>query len=238
MIRRSPSFVSLNSVKSSGGDSDSDEDNFTSLYPYTRSEECNWESNEVSRKLSGLLSIATESIPRSDNTATLLSSLHKLKQDSSLNQNFGWTTDQARYLRLLFGSNIVHDDNDDDDEIKCFGCIKIPELRVVKKLSPCFYPILGAFASQFEEPLNIMLLASAGISLLLGQTADALSIGVALTIVSLVAAVQEYRSEAALEKLTDLVPHTCTVMRDGKIRDHYEAKNLVVGDLITLSSGE
>lgn len=83
-----------------------------------------------------------------------------------------------------------------------------------------------------------MLLGSAGISLCLGQKADAVSIGMALTIVSLVAAVQEYRSEAALEKLTDLVPHTCTVIRDGKVRDHYEAKNLVVGDLITLSSGE
>ena len=83
-----------------------------------------------------------------------------------------------------------------------------------------------------------MLLASAAISLFLGQTADAMSIGFALAIVSLVAAVQEYRSEAALEKLADLVPHTCTVMRDGKVRDNFEAKNLVIGDLIVLSSGE
>jgi Ca2+-transporting ATPase len=83
-----------------------------------------------------------------------------------------------------------------------------------------------------------MLLASAAISMALGQMADALSIGLALTIVSLVAAIQEYRSEAALEKLADLVPHTCTLMRDGKIRTHYPAKELVVGDLILLASGE
>ncbi len=40
-----------------------------------------------------------------------------------------------------------------------------------------------------------MLLFSAGISLLLGNQADAISIGMALGIVSLVAAIQEYRSE-------------------------------------------
>jgi Ca2+-transporting ATPase len=70
------------------------------------------------------------------------------------------------------------------------------------------------------------------------QTSDAISIGLALTIVCIVAAVQEYRSEAALEKLADLVPHTCTVMRDGRVRDHYPAKDLVVGDSILLSTGE
>ena len=83
-----------------------------------------------------------------------------------------------------------------------------------------------------------MLLVSAAISLLLGQTMDAISIGLALTIVSLVAAVQEYRSEAALEKLVDLVPHTCTVLRDGRIREHYPAKDLVIGDLVILGTGE
>ena len=83
-----------------------------------------------------------------------------------------------------------------------------------------------------------MLLFSAVLSLCLGQTADAISIAIALTIVSLVAAVQEYRSGAALDKLKDLVPHSCTVMRDGRVRDGFEAKDLVVGDLIFLGTGE
>lgn len=83
-----------------------------------------------------------------------------------------------------------------------------------------------------------MLLMSAIISLVLKQTSDAISIGLALTIVSLVAAIQEYRSEAALEKLSDLVPHVCTVMRDGQVRDHIPAKDLVLGDSILLSTGD
>jgi magnesium-transporting ATPase (P-type) len=83
-----------------------------------------------------------------------------------------------------------------------------------------------------------MLLGSAAISITLGNRADAVSIGIALLIVSLVAAVQEYRSEAALEKLGNLVPHTCTVLRDGQVRDDFLAKDLVVGDLVLLATGE
>jgi Ca2+-transporting ATPase len=72
----------------------------------------------------------------------------------------------------------------------------------------------------------------------LGNYADAMSIAVALFIVSLVAAIQEYRSEAALEKLADLVPPTCTVLRDGQVLERCLAKDLVLGDLVLLSTGE
>ena len=67
---------------------------------------------------------------------------------------------------------------------------------------------------------------------------DAISIAIALLIVSLVAAIQEYRSEVALEKLASLVPHTCTVLRDGRVMDGFLARDLVVGDLVLLATGE
>ena len=63
----------------------------------------------------------------------------------------------------------------------------------------------------------MVLLFSAGLSLFLGNTADALSIALVLSILSLVAAVQEYRSERASEKLNDLVPPLCAVVRDGVV---------------------
>lgn len=44
--------------------------------------------------------------------------------------------------------------------------------------------------------------------------------------------------QTALEKLSDLVPHTCTVLRDGRLIDHFPAKELVVGDLIALTTGD
>lgn len=83
-----------------------------------------------------------------------------------------------------------------------------------------------------------MLLFSAAISYCLNNVADAISISIALGIVSMVAAIQEYRSERALEKLADLVPHTCTILRDGHARDHFPAKELVVGDLVLLATGD
>ena len=106
------------------------------------------------------------------------------------------------------------------------------------RIFPFLQPVLSALMEQLKEPLIGMLLLSAGISILLGNTSDAASIGIALMIVSLVAAVQEYRSEKALEKLANLVPHTCTVLRDGRVLDNFPARELVVGDLVLLATGD
>jgi Ca2+-transporting ATPase len=125
----------------------------------------------------------------------------------------------------MYGSNVLTGGKEESDS------------NFLKKV-PFLLPILSALASQLKEPLIIMLLLSAGISLILGNIADAVSIGIALLIVSLVAAVQEYRSELAIEKLTDLVPHTCTVLRDGQIYDNFPANGLVIGDLVLLATGE
>ena len=207
------------------------------LYPYRRSDECSWQPEDAAHKLSDLLSSANDSFP-SGSTAALRSSSVRLENDLSSGHLLrkGWTTKQARFIRHIYGRNSILKEEEDSNSCSIFS--RIPNLNKKFTLSPCVSPIVSAFGSQFQEPLNIMLLVSAAISLLLGQTTDAVSIGLALTIVSLVAAVQEYRSEAALEKLVDLVPHTCTVLRDGRIREYYPAKDLVIGDLIILGTGE
>lgn len=261
MLQRVSSFTSLTSIVSS--DSDSED---TSLYPFTRSEECSWQPEDVVRKLSSLLSMASTTGEvgsvgfgnpsshkgRSSLVSTSFSTSSGFNGgEDAQKQNLmerGWSSNQADYIRQLFGKNIVQGKDDDDDEGNACGpCCNIITRFCQKSKKhqkwfhswlPCVYPILQAFTSQFQEPLNIMLLLSASISLLLGQIADAVSIALALTIVCLVAAVQEYRSEAALEKLADLVPHTCTVLRGGRVRDRYPAKNVVVGDLILLATGD
>lgn len=58
-----------------------------------------------------------------------------------------------------------------------------------------------------------MLLVSAGASLLLGNTDDALSITVAVTIVVSVGFIQEYRSEKSIEALNHLVPNHAHLLR-------------------------
>lgn len=76
-------------------------------------------------------------------------------------------------------------------------------------------PLWLRFVKQFQEPLIMLLLASAGTSLLLGNTDDAVSITVAVTIVVSVGFVQEYRSEKSIEALNHLVPNHAHLVRGG-----------------------
>ncbi|KAG8516262.1 Calcium-transporting ATPase type 2C member 1, partial [Galemys pyrenaicus] len=62
-------------------------------------------------------------------------------------------------------------------------------------------PLWKKYISQFKNPLIMLLLASAVISVLMHQFDDAVSITVAILIVVTVAFVQEYRSEKSLEEL-------------------------------------
>lgn len=78
-------------------------------------------------------------------------------------------------------------------------------------------PLWLRFLSQFKEPLILLLLTSAGASILVGNMDDAVSIAVAVTIVVTVGFVQEYRSEKSIEALNHLVPnHAHLVRAQGK----------------------
>ncbi|KOS16705.1 Calcium-transporting ATPase 1 [Escovopsis weberi] len=74
-------------------------------------------------------------------------------------------------------------------------------------------PLWLRFLKQFQEPLILLLLASAAASLLLGNMDDAMSITVAVTIVVTVGFVQEYRSEKSIEALNQLVPNHAHLVR-------------------------
>uniref|UniRef100_G3NEY9 Calcium-transporting ATPase n=1 Tax=Gasterosteus aculeatus aculeatus TaxID=481459 RepID=G3NEY9_GASAC len=98
-------------------------------------------------------------------------------------------------------------------------------------------PLWKKYISQFKDPLILLLLASAVISVLMHQFDDAISITVAIIIVVTVAFVQEYRSEKSLEELGKLVPPECHCLRDGHLQ-HLLARDLVPGDTVCLSVGE
>ncbi|EPX75084.1 P-type ATPase [Schizosaccharomyces octosporus yFS286] len=98
--------------------------------------------------------------------------------------------------------------------------------------------IVVQFLKQFiQDPLILLLFASAAISILLGNIDDAFSIALAIFIVVTVGFVQEYRSEKSLEALNNLVPHYCNVIRSG-VSQHVVATKLVPGDLISLQIGD
>ncbi|XP_065813648.1 LOW QUALITY PROTEIN: calcium-transporting ATPase type 2C member 1 [Labrus bergylta] len=98
-------------------------------------------------------------------------------------------------------------------------------------------PLWKKYILQFKDPLILLLLASAVISILMHQFDDAISITVAIIIVVTVAFVQEYRSEKSLEELGKLVPPECHCIRDGNL-EHLLARELVPGDTVCLAVGE
>ncbi|KAJ8785892.1 hypothetical protein J1605_006852 [Eschrichtius robustus] len=94
-----------------------------------------------------------------------------------------------------------------------------------------------AWKRAFKNPLILLLLASALVSVLTKNYEDALSIAMAVLIVVTVAFIQEYRSEKSLEELTKLVPPECNCIREGKLQ-HLLARDLVPGDIVSLSIGD
>uniref|UniRef100_A0A8C9K5C3 Calcium-transporting ATPase n=1 Tax=Panthera tigris altaica TaxID=74533 RepID=A0A8C9K5C3_PANTA len=104
-------------------------------------------------------------------------------------------------------------------------------------------PVWRKYLDQFKNPLILLLLASALVSILTKEYGDAVSIAVAVLIVVTVAFIQEYRSEKSLEELTKLVPpESCRcecvcVCLEGKLQ-HLLARDLVPGDIVSLSIGD
>ncbi|CAO1637904.1 unnamed protein product [Sympodiomycopsis kandeliae] len=96
---------------------------------------------------------------------------------------------------------------------------------------------ISKLIEQLKEPLILLLLGSAVVSLLLGETEDAVSIVLAVGIVVAVAFIQERKSSESLEALTKLVPHYCHLIRDG-VTSHVLANELVPGDIVTFSTGD
>ncbi|NXG54750.1 AT2C2 ATPase, partial [Hemiprocne comata] len=98
-------------------------------------------------------------------------------------------------------------------------------------------PIWKKYLDQFKNPLILLLLASALVSVITKEYEDAASIAMAVLIVVTVAFIQEYRSEKSLEELNKLVPPECNCLREGKLQ-HLLARELVPGDIIYLSAGD
>ncbi|KAI1461734.1 calcium-transporting ATPase type 2C member 1 [Annulohypoxylon moriforme] len=74
-------------------------------------------------------------------------------------------------------------------------------------------PLWLRFIMQFREPLILLLLVSAFLSIFVGNMDDAVSITIAVTIVVTVGFVQEYRSEKSIEALNHLVPNHAHLVR-------------------------
>lgn len=90
---------------------------------------------------------------------------------------------------------------------------------------------------QFRDVMVLILIAAAGISALLGEYSDAVTIAVIVVLNAVLGFVQEYRTEQTLLALSRMTAPTANVRRDGSVQ-RVPADTLVQGDIILLEAGD
>jgi P-type Ca2+ transporter type 2C len=91
--------------------------------------------------------------------------------------------------------------------------------------------------NQLKSPLVYIILAAAGISLVLGEYGDFAIIMAVVVIDVILGFIQEYQAQRTYVALKGLLKPTTTVIRDGQ-RVEVEVWELVPGDLAVLTAGE
>jgi magnesium-transporting ATPase (P-type) len=89
---------------------------------------------------------------------------------------------------------------------------------------------------QFHSPLIYALIVAGSVTFLLEDYLDTWVIGGVVIINAIIGFIQEGKAEAALDAVKGLLADHAVVIRDGKSLDVL-AKDLVVGDLVTVESG-
>ncbi|MBM4441314.1 MAG: HAD-IC family P-type ATPase [Candidatus Rokubacteria bacterium] len=89
---------------------------------------------------------------------------------------------------------------------------------------------------QFRSPLIYILLLATVVTLLLGEYADAVVIGLVLALNAVIGFTQERKAESSVRALMHLVSPHARVIREARDGD-VESRELVPGDLVLLESG-
>ncbi|WP_249138250.1 cation-translocating P-type ATPase [Phenylobacterium montanum] len=97
--------------------------------------------------------------------------------------------------------------------------------------------VLRIVGGVLREPMFLLLLAGGGVYMALGDLREALVLAAFALFSVGIAVIQEYRSERVLDALRDLTNPSATVVRDG-VRRRISSRDLVRGDLISVSEGE
>lgn len=91
--------------------------------------------------------------------------------------------------------------------------------------------------NQFKSPLVYIILAAAGVSLIVGELGDFWIIMAVVIIDAVLGFVQEYQAHRTYTALKGLLKPTASVIREGERRE-VEVRELVPGDLVVLNAGE
>lgn len=112
---------------------------------------------------------------------------------------------------------------------KKFGANELPE-----KKSP---PRLLILFNQFKSPLIYVLFFASVVTLFLGDFKDTIVILAAVFVSTILGFLQETKAQKALTALKNILTPHAMVIRDGEMKEIL-ARDLVVGDLVILNTGE
>ncbi len=96
---------------------------------------------------------------------------------------------------------------------------------------------LAILLSQFSDFLTIILLMSTGLSFLLGERTEAITILAIVIINALLGFFQEYRTEKTIDALRSMAAPHSTVLRDGKPVTVLSSE-IVSGDVVLVEAGD
>ena len=96
--------------------------------------------------------------------------------------------------------------------------------------------LLKKVAEQFNDPMILILILGAVISIFLHEVMDSVIIVAVITINALIGVFQEWKAEKALHALEKMTAMKAVVKRDGQLKQ-IDAADLVLGDLVFLEAG-
>jgi len=127
-----------------------------------------------------------------------------------MNDTHGLTLSEVAERRAQYGANVL------------------PEAR---------YGLLKLIFRQFRGVFNLLLLAAAGVTFALGEPIDGSFILFFVFLGTSLNVYQEYKANAAADKLKSYLVRTITVRRDGRDQE-LPTEEIVPGDLLKLESGD
>lgn len=142
-----------------------------------------------------------------------------------------WYLKDTKYLEKEFHTNkeVGLTKEIAQKRLETDGLNQLPEAEVT--------PIWVIFLKNFIEPLVLVLLAAAIISLVAGEMKEAIVISIIVFINALIATYQEGKTRASLDALKKMTIPTTNVIRSGE-KLEINSSELVVGDIVLLEAGQ
>ena len=139
--------------------------------------------------------------------------LHELEKEFNTSLEYGLKDEQVALNREKYGKNALEE----------------------KKKTP----LIIKFLEQFKDPLIIILIVAAIVSVIVDheEWIESVIIAVVVLLNAILGLYQENKAEKSLEALKKMSAATCKVLRNGMLQT-INADELVVGDIISIEAGD